>query len=187
MSVLTEMKSRYCGWALLSSVLVALLGAACQRPAEPLATADASYEVQGTIQRLGGRQNGFDEVVVKHQSLGDFRDREGAVVGMESMAMPFAVAPGVALEGIETGDPVTFRFEVRWENDPVLLITELTELPAGTVVSFEDPVAEPSADPEGMPHSDAVEQGTAMGEVEMDGLEPQIEPPSGSEASTDAI
>ncbi len=132
------------GWFTLSILmaLVSLTGA-CGSSETALPPADATYEVEGTIQRIGGSQGAYAEIVIRHRSITDFRNREGEVVGMESMAMPFAVASEIPVEGLAIGDPVSVAFEVRWEADPVLLVTGLELLPPGTRIDFGNSEAGP--------------------------------------------
>jgi hypothetical protein len=123
------------------------------------------------VQRVAGDQRGYREIVVRHQSVAEFRNREGEVVGMESMAMPFAVAPGIALDVLAPQDPVEMTFEVRWNGDPVLLITDLAELPAGTEVDFTTPV--PVGDPGASAEDDSPEHAS----------EPTVDPDSSTESA----
>ncbi|MBZ0113075.1 MAG: copper-binding protein [Thermoanaerobaculia bacterium] len=127
--------------ALLFVATVSWVG--CGGEPSPSTPADASYRVQGVVQRITGDQRGYREIVVRHQSVPDFRNREGEVVGMGSMAMPFAVAPALDLDDLAPQDQVAMTFEVRWEGEPVLLIVELEELPVGTEVDFGTPVPPP--------------------------------------------
>lgn len=95
---------------------------------------DASYEVQGIVQRLPAEPD--NSLYVRHEAIDDFRDAQGEVVGMDSMTMPFPVAEGVSLEGIEPGDAVAFTFEIRWHTQPRFQVTKVRELPAGTEIEF---------------------------------------------------
>lgn len=52
------------------------------------------------------------------------------------MTMPFTVANDVNVEPFTRGDLVSFRFEVRWDSEPQLLIREMTKLPEGTVLDL---------------------------------------------------
>jgi hypothetical protein len=55
---------------------------------------------------------------------------------MDSMTMPFPLAEGVELDGVEPGDKVGFTLEVEWEGDPPYRITTLEELGAETVLDL---------------------------------------------------
>ncbi len=118
--------------------LLSLLAAACgpQTPPAPLA-ADGTYRVRGEIARLpaaGGR-----EVYIRHEAIPEFRDEQGATVGMDSMTMPFPAAAGVALDGLAVGARGTFTFEVRWRAAPPLALTVWEPLPPGTRLAFDPP------------------------------------------------
>ena len=125
----------------------ALLALACATPQHEtdLGPADASYELRGEVQqvRAGGPRR-RTELTIHHQSVPGFVDREGKVVGMDSMTMPFPVARGVSTTAIAPGDKVAFRFEVRWNEDPVTLITSLQKLPPDTAIDYR-PAAPPAA------------------------------------------
>lgn len=96
------------------AMLALLFGFGCpSRPGEPpAAPGDASYRVEGTIVALPSRER--PHLLVHHEAIPQFRNESGEIVGMDSMTMPFPVAPGVTLEGFEPGTPVLLTFEVRW-------------------------------------------------------------------------
>lgn len=95
---------------------------------------DGRYELQGIVERLP--QGPDNSLYIRHEAIDDFRDAHGEIVGMDSMTMPFPVAEGVPLEGVEAGDPIAFTFEVRWNDQPRFQVTSLRELPAGTEIEF---------------------------------------------------
>jgi hypothetical protein len=113
----------------------AALLAACG-PGEPPPDPDA-YQLRGVVRQLPDPEKPGSAFLIHHEEIPDFRDRDGEVVGMESMAMPFEVAEPEMLEGVSVGDRIDFRFEMRWEGSPPLLITELETLPEGTRLAFE--------------------------------------------------
>ena len=99
----------------------------------PAGPADGTYQTRGRVQRMSG-SGASRELSIHHEDIPDFKSREGETVGMPSMSMPFAVKPGVSLDGIAAGDPVSFSFEVRYGASPMLLVTALTELPPATTL-----------------------------------------------------
>lgn len=110
--------------------------------AEPATPPDGIYTVRAEVVALPDPKRTDDrQLRVRHEAVPDFVGFEGEVVGMASMAMPFPLAEGLELEGIEAGDPVEMTFEVRWEGAAPLRIVALRELPAGTELDFE--TAEP--------------------------------------------
>lgn len=88
---------------------------------------DGTYTVRGVIQEMGE-----SSIAIHHETIEDFANRDGDVVGMDSMTMMFHRPADVSVEGIENGDPVEVTFDVRWNGDHTLTLTALRELPAGT-------------------------------------------------------
>jgi len=124
--------------AVLGAVAVAG-AAACGRP-ERLAPADATYSTRGQVVELLHTE--IDELLVHHEAVTDFRDRNGKPSHMDSMSMPFVVAPEVSLAGIAPGDKVAMTFEVRWDSLPTLRIVKLSELPESTALNLGGPTLE---------------------------------------------
>lgn len=119
-------------------VLLPLAAAACSggAPSEGERTAPAvqRYEVRGEVTRLPSAAE--NALFVRHEAIPGFVDVDGEVVGMDSMAMPFPLAGGVELAGVEAGDKVRFTLEVEWEGDPPYRITRVEELPAATALDL---------------------------------------------------
>ena len=109
-----------------------------------------SYTVRGQIVSLPGA--GGVPMQIAHEEIPDFKNREGEEVGMETMTMPFPIAEGVSLEGIESGDPVEFSFEVSWQPTRLEII-EISELPADTSLTLTAPGHE-GHDHSGHDHAD---------------------------------
>lgn len=123
---------------LAGCLLPLLLLTACSQPAieadlEP-ETVVERYEVRGEVVRLPSAE--ADALTVRHEAIPGFVGVDGQVVGMDSMTMPFPLAEGVALDGVEVGDKVEFTLEVAWEGDPPYRITRVEELGAETVLDF---------------------------------------------------
>lgn len=76
------------------------------------------------------------EFQVHHEAIDTFVGRDGRLVGMSAMVMPFPLGEGVSLDGIAPGDIVEVTFEVNWESDPYFQVTRLTELPPETALVF---------------------------------------------------
>jgi hypothetical protein len=91
--------------------------------------------VRGEIVTLPAGGAGPRQIAVRHEAIPDFADRDGKVVGMGAMVMPFELAPGVAVEGMREGDPVELLLAVDWAG-PSLRVERLTKLPPGTPLSF---------------------------------------------------
>jgi Cu/Ag efflux protein CusF len=120
----------------VASLSLALAG--CGRGS--LSPPDATYTTRGQVIELPAAAGG--DLTLHHETVADFRARDGKTTHMDSMSMPFAVAPNVSLDGIATGDKVDVTFEVRWEGGPPLRITRLEELPADTALVFGGPTLE---------------------------------------------
>ena len=119
---------------LLLALAVAGAALACRQT--EIAPAAGSYTVRGQVVSAAA---GGGELTVHHEAIADFRDRQGKVSPMESMAMPFAVAPGVSLDGVTAGDKVEMTFEVRWQEGPPLLVVALRELDGATALDLGAP------------------------------------------------
>jgi Cu/Ag efflux protein CusF len=121
-------------------LLLPLAVAACSGSVQQGAgTGEASpavqrYEVRGEVTRLPSPA--ADALFVRHEAIPEFVDMDGEAAAMESMTMPFPLADGVDLAGIEPGDKVRFTLEVEWEGDPPYRITRVEELPAATALDL---------------------------------------------------
>ena len=93
-------------------------------PAQPsLGPADQQYTLDGRIERLPTDRTPI--IHIRHDDIPGFVDKNGQIVGMRAMSMPFDIAPDVDLTGLAPGDLVTFTFEVRWHESPNTLVTRL--------------------------------------------------------------
>jgi hypothetical protein len=125
-------------------VLLALLGAlGCQAGQDRgRHTGDGStYTVRAKVVQLPAPENPASGLYLSHEAIDRFVDRDGKIVGMEPMTMPFPLAEDVSLEGIRPGDVVEFKLHVDWGGDPEVEITGLRKLPPDTQLSFRS--AEP--------------------------------------------
>ncbi len=114
--------------------LVAAMISCSRQPALP--PPDQVYTVRGLIASLPTPDKPASELTIRHEPVPTFVNREGKVVGMDSMEMPFTPARGVSLSGLAVGDPVEFTFEVRWTQSPFSLLTRIAKLPAGTRIEL---------------------------------------------------
>jgi Cu/Ag efflux protein CusF len=99
------------------------------------------YTVRGIVEKLPAAEGPDKSLYIHHAAIADFRDENGKTVGMMAMTMPFPVGDGVSLDGIEPGDPVEFTFSVRWRPETGYKVTAIHELPAGTVIHFDEETA----------------------------------------------
>ncbi len=114
-------------------------------PAAP----DQAYTVLGRIYNIptGGPTEEFQ---IAHETIEDFVDINGNVVGMNAMIMPFpAVTADVPLASIAEGDKVEFTFEVDWDGDPRWVVTALTILPPDAEVDLAGVWPDEPTEPDG--------------------------------------
>lgn len=127
--------------ALSLIIMVAALGVmvnpypACaeERELENDASVQASpdvhrYVVRGTIRQLPSKPGG--ELFIRHEPIPDYVNRDGKVVGMHAMTMPFWIAEGVSLDEFASGDRVEFTFESRWHPKPEDKIVAIRKIDA---------------------------------------------------------
>lgn len=90
--------------------------------------APKSYTVDGVIAAKPSSEAPAAELMVTHEEIPDFVGRDGEVVGMRAMTMPFPnIADGVDLDGIEVGDSVRLTFLVDYSADPIYVVTAIEE------------------------------------------------------------
>lgn len=128
------------------AIRVVLLACACcampagcgneSDPAAPAAAEDIdAYDSRGVIVSLPIAGQPASSFQIHHEAVPNFTDKQGEIVGMASMQMPFPLGDGVSIDGLAVGDKVAFRFEVRrdtWR----YAITRIEILPAETVLEF---------------------------------------------------
>jgi Cu/Ag efflux protein CusF len=121
--------------ALLLAALAVLACRGGPGGSEQQAATARRYTVRGEIVTLPSSGAAARQIAIRHEAIPDFADKDGKVVGMGAMVMPFELAPGVALDGMQEGDPVELLLLVDWAG-PTLRIERLTELPPRTPLSF---------------------------------------------------
>jgi Cu/Ag efflux protein CusF len=109
--------------------------------AKQAAPAPDVYHTRGVVEKLPSATGPDHAIYIHHVAIPEYRDDTGAVVGMGTMTMPFPLAKGLKIDGLAPGDPVAFTFAVTWKPRSGYEITELRELPAGTVIEFAAPEA----------------------------------------------
>jgi hypothetical protein len=120
-------------WAALT-LLVVLAGAL-----DPRASADAPsskvqrYTLRAEVTGLPAGPGTF--LMLRHEAIDDFVGDSGAVVGMDSMVMPFPVANKVSLDGLAVGDKIEATLVVDWEQ-PYFELERIQKLPQATVLHF---------------------------------------------------
>lgn len=119
--------------ALLSGVLAQ---AGCTRSEPPPPKPDAVYTVRGRIEQLPEPGAARSTIQIFHEPIPSFVRPDGTL-GMNAMAMPFPVAPGLSLDGFTVGDIVEFTWEHRKTGSPRYQMTAIRKLPADTVLDLE--------------------------------------------------
>lgn len=110
---------------------------ACGRPtppAPPAANVQQYVGVKGRVSMLPAPP--AQEFMIHHEPIPGFISKEGVVVGMNEMQMPFPLGEGVSLEGLAVGDPVEFDFTVDWTGPRTFWITRIEKLPADTALNL---------------------------------------------------
>ncbi len=95
-----------------------------------------TYTTRGQVIQLPDPANPGTGITLNHEAVDQFMDRQGEIVGMDPMSMPFPVAKDVSLEGIRATDVVEFDLHVDWSQEPAAQITRIRKLPAGTKLDF---------------------------------------------------
>jgi hypothetical protein len=106
--------------------------AGCSSREPTLPPPDQVYTARGRIMSLPRADQPLSELMILHEPIPAFVNKDGKVVGMDSMEMPFTPAKSVSLKGLGVGDVVDFTFEVRWNARPSSLLIRISRLPAGT-------------------------------------------------------
>ena len=120
-----------CGILLISTI-------GCGPKAE---TGGHDYTVRGQVTRPPDASS----LYIYHEAIDDWVGRSGKVEGMDTMLMPFPVAQGVPLEGIQANDKVEVKLHVDWASDSPVEIWEVRELPPDTKLEFR--AAKPPKNP----------------------------------------
>lgn len=117
-----------------AAVAVLLLAAGCAAPGG----SGRDYTVRGQVRQLPDPATPGSGLYISHEAIDEWAGRSGEVEGMDPMIMPFEVADGVSLEGIEVADVIEFTLHVDWEADVPVEITRLRELPRDTKLDYRE-------------------------------------------------
>ena len=118
-----------------AAVAVLLLAAGC---AAQGGGPGRDYTVRGQVRQLPDPATPGSGLYISHEAIDEWVGRSGEVEGMDPMVMPFEVADGVSLEGIDVADVIELTLHVDWEADVPVEITRIRELPAGTKLVFRE-------------------------------------------------
>ena len=111
-------------------VLLLISAAACRKSDTPVDT----YTTRGKVAAI----DPAGKLDIHHERIADYKTRDGAAKGMDSMVMTFTPVAGTKVDpGIAAGDPVSFTFEVHWDEAPYLRLTAIEELPADSALELQ--------------------------------------------------
>jgi hypothetical protein len=117
----------------LLALLLCLAAVGCgkKKATDSSAGAGKSYTVRAKIEAVDGR-----ELTLRHEAIPDFVNAFGETSGMKSMAMPFAAAKDLPLDGIAAGDLVEVVIHTDWNASTALIIDKITKLPPDTALKI---------------------------------------------------
>lgn len=118
----------------LAAVALLLLAAGCAAKGG----SGRDYTVRGQVRQLPDPATPGSGLYIGHEAIDEWVGRSGEVEGMDPMVMPFEVADGVSLEGIEVADVIEFTLHVDWEADVPVEITRIRELPRDTKLEYRE-------------------------------------------------
>ena len=96
-----------------------------------------AYTVRGMIAQKNEGGDGSASLMILHEAVEGFRNRDGHEVRMDVMMMPFEVKRGLALEGMDAGDKVKIHFSVHWDLSPPFLIDQIEKLSPEVALNLE--------------------------------------------------
>lgn len=102
----------------------------------PSGSTGRDYTVRAQVVQTPDPSKPAGGLYIFHEALDDWVGRSGQVEGMDSMAMPFPVAPGAELKGIQANDKVTVTLHVDWEAERPVEITQVRKLSPATRLVF---------------------------------------------------
>jgi Cu/Ag efflux protein CusF len=115
-------------------LLVAVAGPSSARASPSSSSSKVKhYTLRAEVVRLPDRPGGY--LTLRHEAVDDFTDETGAVVGMDSMVMPFPVGREASLHGLEVGDKIEATFLIDW-NEGYMELERITKLPREAVLHF---------------------------------------------------
>jgi hypothetical protein len=94
------------------------------------------YTVRAQVVQAPDPANPAGGLYLYHEAVDDWVGRSGKVEGMDTMAMPFPVAKGVPLAGIQANDKVEVTMHVDWDAETPVQITRVRKLPPETRLVF---------------------------------------------------
>ncbi|MCC6230551.1 MAG: copper-binding protein [Phycisphaerales bacterium] len=75
---------------------------------------------------------------IHHEEIPTFKAKDGRVIGMKQMIMPFPLTSGVSLGELKPGDAVEFTFTVDWSRTPPQEITIIKRLEDASTLQISE-------------------------------------------------
>jgi Cu/Ag efflux protein CusF len=94
------------------------------------------YHARGVVAEVS-KDQGLS-VVIHHERIDPFEDRDGKKSSMDSMKMLFGVASDVPKDVFQSGEKLAFDFDVRWDRQPTLLVVKAERLSAETPLELHE-------------------------------------------------
>ncbi len=98
---------------------------------------DAVYVTRGEVTARHGSLED-ERIVIHHERIPVFIDRDGNKAPMASMRMAFGLAPKLRGVDAPVGSKVQVAFEVRWDTSPFLTIAQLERLDESTPLALSE-------------------------------------------------
>lgn len=107
------------------------LAIACQSSNAPAET----YRVRAQVIALEGTGEA-QRVILEHEAIDDFKDRDGKADRMPAMKMAFGVGPSVDAAALTPGSKHDITFDAVWGREPMIRVTAAKRLPDDTALTL---------------------------------------------------
>lgn len=104
---------------------------ACQSADAPAET----YQVRAQVVALEGTGEA-QRVILQHEAIDGFKDREGKADRMPAMKMAFGVGPSVDAAALTPGSKHDITFDAVWGREPMIRVTSTKRLPDDTALTL---------------------------------------------------
>jgi len=116
-------------------VLGLLAASACKGEAAAPTGPAAKYRVRVQVESIEGTGENA-RVVLSHEAVEGFKDRDGKAATMPAMMMAFGIAPEVNAGAFNPGTKHEIEFDVVWGREPTIRVTEAKLLPNDTALTL---------------------------------------------------
>lgn len=124
--------------ALAATSLTITLPACSKNEPAPAATnvSVETYSSRGKVVSLPDPKGAL--LQIHHEEIPTFKAKDGRVIGMKQMIMPFPLASAAALGDLKPGDAVEFTFTVDWSRTPPQEITIIKRLADASTLQISE-------------------------------------------------